>query len=556
VAAAPNEKVGVLVGTAADDPAGGAPKLGAAGLPNPPKEVVGGATAGVVLPAAACVALLGVPKPPNEGLETGVVEPLAEFAAPNRPPLEGAAGVVAPVKLNVGVLLDVPAPVVCPCPAPPKLKEEEAGPPEAGCVVLLVAPVPAGVAPPNEKAGLLFWPVLLLAAFPNENEFPEAPKAKQLRVSHLNVLNAYKERLTHPGRYLSLEGDGARCRPPSKSVLLLERTRSSILSNAHWPSHVNSNLLSISLPRSLSVHDNLPHCIHTQAMARNQEKAQSTLYRFRQAQAAELGISPQHTKRPRVTNHVNNLREAEKWRGEVLREISRKVSKIQDFGLTDYEVRDLNDEINKLIREKGAWEHQIVALGGANYKRGVPTMIDDAGREVPGTRGYKYFGRAKDLPGVKELLNRTAEQEAELESFRSLKYKRFAGQPPSYYGDEDEDDGVLLKAETMAESEEWEQRHREVVELLHEGSSVEILQIPPIPRPEPQGLKAIAAMQTDVKMNDGSVQAAGDANRVAAMFSVLDAEQLKMPDVPDRAKMEAIILQARKKALREQYIDR
>lgn len=61
-------------------------------------------------------------------------------------------------------------------------------------------------------------------------------------------------------------------------------------------------------------------------MARNQEKAQSTLYRFRQAQAAELGLAPQHTKRPRVVSHVNSLREAEKWRGEVLREISRKVS--------------------------------------------------------------------------------------------------------------------------------------------------------------------------------------------------------------------------------------
>jgi len=36
-------------------------------------------------------------------------------------------------------------------------------------------------------------------------------------------------------------------------------------------------------------------------------------------------------------------------------------------GLTDYEVRDLNDEINKLMREKRHWENQIIALGGANY---------------------------------------------------------------------------------------------------------------------------------------------------------------------------------------------
>lgn len=29
--------------------------------------------------------------------------------------------------------------------------------------------------------------------------------------------------------------------------------------------------------------------------------------------------------------------------------------------------------------------------------------MDAQGKEVPGARGYKYFGRAKDLPGVKEL---------------------------------------------------------------------------------------------------------------------------------------------------------
>ena len=57
-------------------------------------------------------------------------------------------------------------------------------------------------------------------------------------------------------------------------------------------------------------------------------------------------------------------------------------------GLTDYEVRDLNDEINKLIREKRHWENQIVALGGANYRRNV-AMLDDDGKEVPGTKGYK-----------------------------------------------------------------------------------------------------------------------------------------------------------------------
>jgi hypothetical protein len=41
------------------------------------------------------------------------------------------------------------------------------------------------------------------------------------------------------------------------------------------------------------------------------------------------------------------------------------------------------------MREKRHWENQIVALGGANYRRNV-AMLDDDGKEVPGTKGYKF----------------------------------------------------------------------------------------------------------------------------------------------------------------------
>lgn len=68
--------------------------------------------------------------------------------------------------------------------------------------------------------------------------------------------------------------------------------------------------------------------------------------------------------------------------------INGMLNETETAGLTDYEVRDLNDEINKLMREKRHWENQIVALGGANYRRNV-AMMDDDGKEVPGTKGYK-----------------------------------------------------------------------------------------------------------------------------------------------------------------------
>jgi hypothetical protein len=79
-------------------------------------------------------------------------------------------------------------------------------------------------------------------------------------------------------------------------------------------------------------------------------------------------------------------------------------------GLTDYQIRDLNDEINNLLREKRHFETQIVNLGGANYKRGNASMLDDDGKEVPGTRGYKYFGRARELPGVKEMFSKSCKR--------------------------------------------------------------------------------------------------------------------------------------------------
>lgn len=161
------------------------------------------------------------------------------------------------------------------------------------------------------------------------------------------------------------------------------------------------------------------------------------------------------------------------------------------MGLTDYEVRDLNDEINKLMREKFHWENQIIALGGANYKRAAPKMLTADGREVPGLRGYKYlllplllllrilnfsliryFGRAKDLPGVKELFeqtgglplhrqrwrwlrnngsNLTAAEEMELQSFKNQKASIFSNRDSAYYGDLDEQDSELLEEERKIE---------------------------------------------------------------------------------------------------------
>jgi pre-mRNA-splicing factor ISY1 len=118
--------------------------------------------------------------------------------------------------------------------------------------------------------------------------------------------------------------------------------------------------------------------------------------------------------------------------------------------VTNCQIRDLNDEINRAMREKHVWEIQIRNLGGPNYMRG-------GGGEgaVPGggNKGYRYFGRAKDLPGVRELFEAAApkaKDDKPLDSKHEIRKQVDA----AYYGwgdDEEDDGGKLLKYEEQKE---------------------------------------------------------------------------------------------------------
>lgn len=75
-------------------------------------------------------------------------------------------------------------------------------------------------------------------------------------------------------------------------------------------------------------------------------------------------------------------------------------------GSSEHVIRDLNDEINKRMREKRHWEKRIVQLGGPDYARTQSQMLDADGSSAQGAGGYKYFGAAKNLPGVRELFEK------------------------------------------------------------------------------------------------------------------------------------------------------
>mmetsp|Transcript_17717 Transcript_17717/g.53276 ORF Transcript_17717/g.53276 Transcript_17717/m.53276 type:complete len:273 (-) Transcript_17717:1274-2092(-) len=201
-------------------------------------------------------------------------------------------------------------------------------------------------------------------------------------------------------------------------------------------------------------------------MARDAEKAQSTLNRLLQAKQDEARGPA--AKRPYLATECHDLVEADKWRGQVIRDIGRQVMAIQNAGLGEHKLRDLNDEINKLIREKGHWERRIVELGGPDYAKSAPKVQDSEGKEIKDGvtgrgGGYRYFGAAKQLPGVRELFEKEPPRKV-----RRTRHDMYKFIDADYYGFRDEEDGVLAAVEGPAEEKmraeaiaDWERKAAE-----------------------------------------------------------------------------------------------
>ena len=182
------------------------------------------------------------------------------------------------------------------------------------------------------------------------------------------------------------------------------------------------------------------------AMARNEEKAQAMLNRFVAAKTA--ANKDDKTQRPYLASECNDLADCERYRNQIIKEISKKVSLIQNEGLEEHKVRDMNDAINKLMREKGHWERQIKSLGGPDHFRTAPSILnaDEAEEVVPG-KGYRYYGAAKKLPGVRELFSKAAPERQ-----KRTRHEMMKGVDADYYGFRDDDDGILEPLEREAEA--------------------------------------------------------------------------------------------------------
>ena len=80
--------------------------------------------------------------------------------------------------------------------------------------------------------------------------------------------------------------------------------------------------------------------------------------------------------------------------------------------------------------------------------------IEDNGKEAPGTQGYRYFGRARELPGVQELF---AQQKAlEMDTSEDANITKNGPKiqlDAEYYGLLDNEDETLIAAEKAVEEE-------------------------------------------------------------------------------------------------------
>lgn len=194
-------------------------------------------------------------------------------------------------------------------------------------------------------------------------------------------------------------------------------------------------------------------------MARPEEKAQNMLNKWvKMRQEADRASSSllyygeeplSKRRRPYLASECEYLQDAEKFRKDILQEIGEGVRKIQNAGMGEHAIRDLNDRINKLLREKFHWNRRIKELNGPDYnalERRQAREVDDLQQSsLRGSGGYRYFGAARDLPGVKELFERQAAKVSKRKRGELYKYIT-----PDYYGLRDEEDGVLVALEQRA----------------------------------------------------------------------------------------------------------
>lgn len=185
------------------------------------------------------------------------------------------------------------------------------------------------------------------------------------------------------------------------------------------------------------------------------------LYRFREAMLIESGVK-RHPKdlKSLHPSTCTSIPIAEQNRRDTLKEIHRKIGRIQDKELELAVVRTLNDEINEGIERIRVWDERIRELGGLSRRSQrrieefeaatVGTSGISANDELLQFEGKYYFGRARELPEVQDFLQHRQvidKETAELSRLRKQRAEMYAQVDHVYYGLIDEQRAAAIKLE-------------------------------------------------------------------------------------------------------------
>lgn len=141
--------------------------------------------------------------------------------------------------------------------------------------------------------------------------------------------------------------------------------------------------------------------------------------------------------RAKRTEDVTTVAEAESVRGDLFQDFSRVLTTLHAEDTPFEDIRELNERANALLRARRAWEHRIKELGGPDHLRGAKMAGSVA------VNGYRYFGRARELPDVVAMLEKKKQEEkdvketvdAETESLRKRDALNAVILEEGYYGD-------------------------------------------------------------------------------------------------------------------------
>jgi len=169
-------------------------------------------------------------------------------------------------------------------------------------------------------------------------------------------------------------------------------------------------------------------------------------------------------------------------------------------------------------------------------------MLDHEGKELQWNRGYKYFGAAKDLPGVRELFE--PDPPKPIKKTRA-EYMRYVD--AHYFGYMDEEDGQVLPLESEAEKKARAEaldnfKMDKELEMMKKGAPI-----------DDDWDKDIYSQEPDSKKNDQNLNEKDEKVQVVESASGEKTIRAAHVPVPTQDEIQAAMLRKKKLELLQMF---